>query len=81
MPQTRENLGPRASDPPLSSPATLTPDVAIFSQRGSPDVSTTSLEPVFRPGSFFDGPGAGKRPPGAENVEKPPGAIFPVAWI
>ena len=29
---------------------TLSPDVTFFSQRGSPDVSTTSLGPVFRPG-------------------------------
>ena len=42
----------------------------------APDVSTTSPGPVFRPGSFFDAPGARRRPPEAENAEKPPGAVF-----
>ena len=30
----------------------------VFSQTRSPGVLTTSLGPVFRPESFFDGPGA-----------------------
>ena len=38
-----------------------TSDVVIFSIRGprrSPEVPTSPLGPVFRPGSIFDGPGA-----------------------
>ena len=42
----------------------LTPDVAFFSQRRPPEVWRPSPGLVFRPGSFFDGPGAGRRPPG-----------------
>ena len=51
------------------SRGTLTPNLALF--------ATSALRgPGFRPGSFFDGPGAGRRPPEAENVEKLPGAFF-----
>ena len=56
-------------------------DEHFFSQRRPPEVWRPFLGPVFHPGSFFDGPGAGRRPRGAENVEKPPGAFFCVAWI
>ena len=52
--------------------SSLTPDVASFAQLGPPDVSTTSLGAVFRPGLFFDGPAAGRRPLEAERAEKPP---------
>ena len=58
-----------------------TPDVVIFSQRWPPGVRRPSPGPVFHPESFFDGPGAGRGPPEAENIEKQPGAIFCVAWI
>ena len=54
----------------------LIPDVAFVSQRGPPDVPTTSPEPVFRPESLSDGPGAGRRPPEAENDENPSVAVF-----
>ena len=42
----------------------------------APELSTPSLGPVFRPGSFFVGPGAQYGPPGGRNGEKPAVTIF-----
>ena len=39
------------------------------------EVWRPSPGPIFRPGVFFDGPRARRGPLGAENVEKPSGAI------
>ena len=70
------NFSPPAPRCTFDRSGTLTPDVAIFLQRRHPEVWTLSPGPVFHPESFFDGPGAGKRPSEAENVDKPPVAIF-----
>ena len=43
-----------------------------FFNTRSPDLSTTSQGPFFRPGSIFGAPGALRGPPEAENYEKPP---------
>ena len=40
-------------------------------QNPSPDLSRGPSDAVFHPGSVSDGPGARKRPPVAENNEKP----------
>ena len=63
-------LGIGARAPPLHP---LTPDVAIFLQRRHPEVWTLSPGPVFHPGSFFDGPGAGKRPLAGDALGGPGG--------
>ena len=45
-------------------------------QNGSPDPSRGPSDAVFHPGFVFEGPGAQKRPPEAENGEKPKSYIF-----
>ena len=47
-----------------------------FFMTRAPELSTLSLGPVFRPGSFSVGPGAQCGPPGGRNREKPAVVIF-----
>ena len=72
-PYKKNESGARAQDAVLvellwGEGEALSPDAAVPSQRCPPDVSAASL--VFRPESLFDGPGARRRPPEAENVQK-----------
>ena len=58
--------------PLLPSPPTL----QLVHNVGPRTSGTLSPGPASRPESSLDGPGAGKRPPEAENDERTPFAIF-----
>lgn len=62
--------------PATSDPHLQTPDVVIFSQRRSLEVWTPSPELFFRPGPFFDPPGARRGPPEAEDGQEFPVSSF-----
>jgi len=65
-------MPPRMEPVPRPEPSPQTWRRLDLFRTSAPEVPTPGPGPLFHPESFFDGPGARRGPPEAENNEKPP---------